>query len=267
MTEKTEAKSRWPREGKAYALKSSASRAAREDGLVDGQFNIESKGKGKEEKFFYKVTDAHRKVTEQMENSPQKVKASEPPKPPEPPKPEPKKVKCPHCELVFKDTSTGTAEKNLESHIERKHPVVIDEPKKELRVVDTTDPVQAAAYQEEIKAAVPAPSAPEGDVKSATSGQPSRTVTSNAPRGAPVTKIPSWAQAAPKKSQVELPTKVVWHIADEMTAANPEVPRKTVIQECVRRGIAYYTARTQYQQWLTAKRESDANAAKANGKK
>jgi hypothetical protein len=41
------------------------------------------------------------------------------------------------------------------------------------------------------------------------------------------------------------PTKAVWAIADEMKAANPAVTRKQVVDECVRRGIALYTARTQ----------------------
>jgi len=57
-----------------------------------------------------------------------------------------------------------------------------------------------------------------------------------------------------RKSDIERPTKAVWHIADEMSAADPQVRRKDVIAECVRRGIAFYTARTQYQQWLAAKR-------------
>lgn len=55
------------------------------------------------------------------------------------------------------------------------------------------------------------------------------------------------------KSGIERPTKAVWHIADEMSAADPQVRRKDVIAECVRRGIAFYTARTQYQQWLATK--------------
>lgn len=57
-----------------------------------------------------------------------------------------------------------------------------------------------------------------------------------------------------RRSDIARPTKAVWHIADEMFAANPQVRRKDVIAECVRRGIAFYTARTQYQQWLTAKK-------------
>jgi hypothetical protein len=58
-------------------------------------------------------------------------------------------------------------------------------------------------------------------------------------------------EAKPSKSTIESPTKAVWHIADEMHKANPNVARKTVIEECVRRGIAFYTARTQYQRWAT----------------
>lgn len=69
------------------------------------------------------------------------------------------------------------------------------------------------------------------------------------------------------KSDIELPTKAVWHIADEMKAADPEVRRKDVIAECVRRGIAFYTARTQYQQWLQVQREQrEREAQMAAGK-
>ena len=34
-----------------------------------------------------------------------------------------------------------------------------------------------------------------------------------------------------------------------MKAANPATTRKQVVEECVRRGIALYTARTQFQRW------------------
>lgn len=56
------------------------------------------------------------------------------------------------------------------------------------------------------------------------------------------------------KSTIERPTKYVWHVADEMfnTAqeqGDDQPRRKEVIEECVRRGVAYNTARTQYQQW------------------
>jgi hypothetical protein len=69
-------------------------------------------------------------------------------------------------------------------------------------------------------------------------------------------EAPAEGKAKPevkRKSDIKRPTKLVWHIADEMSAANPQVRRKDVIAECVRRGIAFYTARTQYQQWLAAK--------------
>lgn len=58
------------------------------------------------------------------------------------------------------------------------------------------------------------------------------------------------------KSTVERPTKLVWDIAESMTKANPQVKRKEVLEECVKQGVAYYTARTQYQQWLQASRNS-----------
>src|SRR5574343_346636 len=69
------------------------------------------------------------------------------------------------------------------------------------------------------------------------------------------------------KSDIELPTKRVWHIADEMKAKDPAVRRKDVIAECVRQGVAFYTARTQYQQWLQVQKEmADREAQQAAGK-
>lgn len=71
-----------------------------------------------------------------------------------------------------------------------------------------------------------------------------------------------------RKSSIEKPTKRVWHIADEMmdaatTASKPLPSRKEVQDECVRRGIASGTARTQYQAWKKARDEAAANASKA----
>lgn len=57
-----------------------------------------------------------------------------------------------------------------------------------------------------------------------------------------------------RKSTIESPSKRVWEIADQMKAANPNVRRKDVIAACVEQGIAYYTARTQYQLWFKANR-------------
>ena len=70
----------------------------------------------------------------------------------------------------------------------------------------------------------------------------------------PIEVAEAKGKAIKRKSDIARPTKAVWHIADEMFAANPQVRRKDVIAECVRRGIAFYTARTQYQQWLAAKK-------------
>lgn len=50
------------------------------------------------------------------------------------------------------------------------------------------------------------------------------------------------------KSVVENPCALVWNIAEGMPGAR----RKDVIAACVKAGVAFYTARTQYQQWRTA---------------
>lgn len=59
-----------------------------------------------------------------------------------------------------------------------------------------------------------------------------------------------------RKSDIERPTKTVWAIAEELRAADPEIRRKDIIAECVRRGIAFYTARTQLQSYLAAVKAS-----------
>lgn len=64
------------------------------------------------------------------------------------------------------------------------------------------------------------------------------------------------------------PTKLVWAIADEMNdqaaAEGKEAPTRAEVQaECVRRGVATGTARTQYQAWKTARDNTQRNAAKA----
>lgn len=63
------------------------------------------------------------------------------------------------------------------------------------------------------------------------------------------------------KSTTERPCKRVWIIADDMLAANPEVKRKDVIAACIAAGVAFYTARTQYQQWLGVRKEMAAREA------
>lgn len=53
----------------------------------------------------------------------------------------------------------------------------------------------------------------------------------------------------PKESVIDNPVKMVWEIADRMWGQR----RKDIIAECVRMGIAYNTARTQYQAFYKVK--------------
>ena len=69
------------------------------------------------------------------------------------------------------------------------------------------------------------------------------------------------------ESSIENPCKTVWLIADEMKASKPNAKRREILAECVARGIAYYTARTQYQQWRSIQKEmADREKAQAAGK-
>ena len=58
-------------------------------------------------------------------------------------------------------------------------------------------------------------------------------------------EVPAPVVKARNASTVESPVKRVWAIADSM----PEAKRKDVIAACVAEGIAFFTARTQYQKW------------------
>lgn len=51
------------------------------------------------------------------------------------------------------------------------------------------------------------------------------------------------------KSSVDNPVQLVWNIADRMWGER----RKDIIAECVRQGVAYNTARTQYQAFYKVK--------------
>lgn len=68
------------------------------------------------------------------------------------------------------------------------------------------------------------------------------------------------------ESTVERPCKRVWQIADDVHAANPAAKRGDVLAECVKQGVAYFTARTQYQQWLTVQHEMEARELAAAAK-
>ncbi len=107
--------------------------------------------------------------------------------------------------------------------IETPAPVVDDIPKPKLIVKD---------YMDEPKAAAPSP----------------------APQTTPAAKPEPTPVATPNKSTVANPVKTVWAIAEEMKAANPQTTRKEIVEECIRRGVAFYTARTQYQLWTKSKK-------------
>lgn len=63
-------------------------------------------------------------------------------------------------------------------------------------------------------------------------------------------------------STAEHPCKLVWIIASALVEANPNIRRKEVLAACVERGVAYYTARTQYQQYRQVRKEEEAAAAR-----
>lgn len=58
------------------------------------------------------------------------------------------------------------------------------------------------------------------------------------------------------KSTVASPVGRVWAIADSM----PGAKRKDIVAACVEQGIAFFTARTQYQKWNQARRAETAQA-------
>lgn len=65
------------------------------------------------------------------------------------------------------------------------------------------------------------------------------------------------------ESVIHRPCKQVWHIADAM----PGAKRKEVLEACVKAGIAYYTARTQYQQWAACQKEMAQRQVNPQGPK
>lgn len=59
------------------------------------------------------------------------------------------------------------------------------------------------------------------------------------------------------ESTIVRPCKQVWHIADSMKGSS----RKEVIAACEAAGIAFFTARTQYQSWKACENEMAARTA------
>ena len=62
-------------------------------------------------------------------------------------------------------------------------------------------------------------------------------------------------KSLPRESVIDNPVKMVWEIADRMWGER----RKDIIAECVRMGIAYNTARTQYQAFYKVKSQEGKN--------
>ena len=62
-------------------------------------------------------------------------------------------------------------------------------------------------------------------------------------------KIKKETKSLPRESVISNPVKMVWDIADRMWGQR----RKDIIEECVKQGIAYNTARTQYQAFYKVK--------------
>lgn len=56
-------------------------------------------------------------------------------------------------------------------------------------------------------------------------------------------------------SDIESPCHFVWDTADTMSAKG--ATRKQIIDACLAAGVAFYTARTQYQLWFKAKNASN----------
>lgn len=68
-------------------------------------------------------------------------------------------------------------------------------------------------------------------------------------------KIKKETKSLPRESVIDNPVKMVWEIADRMWGQR----RKDIIAECVRLGIAYNTARTQYQAFYKVKSQEGKN--------
>ena len=62
-------------------------------------------------------------------------------------------------------------------------------------------------------------------------------------------KVKKETKSLPRESVISNPVKMVWEIADRMWGQR----RKDIIEECVKQGIAYNTARTQYQAFYKVK--------------
>jgi hypothetical protein len=69
----------------------------------------------------------------------------------------------------------------------------------------------------------------------------------------PVETVRMHGERERDRSTADKPVRLVWQVADEMYARNRAVSRTEIIEECVRRGVALNTARTQYSAWRLVK--------------
>lgn len=79
----------------------------------------------------------------------------------------------------------------------------------------------------------------------------------------PAAPAPKADKEIVRKSTATGPCRLVWDIAERMEGQR----RKDIIAACVEAGVAYYTARTQYQMWLTIRNEERAREAAQAAKK
>lgn len=258
-----EERKQYKREGKKYELKKSAARAAREDGLKDDQFEVVPNGK----EWSYK-TKGNKSMKDQLDKHLEKEKSDA----------KEAKKRAPVGERPTPGHPASDPPTTLQEVAENIPPLVMPpELKAELTPAPVKPPRQLTPDEQyrldmaEANERKRAEAAKPKSEPTTTSVLPPEKVLP-APGPAPrVMKVVPQSQMPQKnrlhKSQIESPTKTVWAVADEMFEKNPSTTRKQVIEECTKRGIAYFTARTQYQQWLSARRESEENARKANGKK
>lgn len=78
-------------------------------------------------------------------------------------------------------------------------------------------------------------------------------------KGKKAPKVKTEAKSIENRSTVESPCRLVWDLADKMVGA----ARKDVIAKAQQKGVAFYTARTQYQLWRQVQKEmAEREAAK-----
>lgn len=66
-----------------------------------------------------------------------------------------------------------------------------------------------------------------------------------------------------RASEIENPVQHVWNVCEEMYAADNNVRRRDILARLDGEGVAFYTARTQYQRWYAARKASEQPAKKA----